>query len=109
VNFVILPGDVTEEELVQDTKYGIILGWTRYERLLNGRTGAFTSNARSGNFLVEDGEIKYPVYGFRIHDSYMNLLRSIDSISNKLEQKGHWGVASISPAFRTRGIQIIST
>jgi PmbA protein len=109
VNFVMLPGDASEEEIVQDTKHGILLGWTRYEQLLNGRTGAFTSNARSGNFLVEDGEIKYPVHGFRIHDSYMNLLKSIDSISKNLEQKGHWGMASISPAFRTCGIQIIST
>jgi PmbA protein len=109
VNFIILPGDATEEELIQDTKHGILLGWTRYERLLNGRTGAFTSNARSGNFMVEDGEIKYPIHGFRIHDSYMNLLKSVDCISDNLEQKGHWGRDSISPAFRARGIQIIST
>jgi PmbA protein len=108
VNFVIMPGDISEEELVQNTKHGILLGWTRYERLLNSRTSAFTSNARSGNFMIEDGEIKYPVHGFRIHDSYMNLLNSIDCIANNLEQKGHWGVASIAPSFRTRNIQIIS-
>jgi PmbA protein len=108
-NFIILPGGTTEDELIQDTKHGILLGWTRYERLLNSRTGAFTSNARSGNFMIENGEIKYPVHGFRVHDSYMNLLRSIDRIAKNLEQKGHWGVASISPAFRTCGIQIIST
>lgn len=107
-NFVIMPGDILEEELVQNTKRGILLGWTRYERLLNGRTGAFTSNARSGNFLIENGEIKYPLHGFRIHDSYINLLNSIDCVANNLEQKGHWGVASIAPSFRTRNIQIIS-
>jgi PmbA protein len=107
-NFIILPGDATKEEIIQDTKRGILLGWTRYERLLNSRTGAFTSNARSGNFLIENGEIKYPVHGFRVLDSYLNLLKSIDCISSSIEQKGHWGVASTSPAFRTRGIQIIS-
>nr|MDO8135769.1 TldD/PmbA family protein [Candidatus Njordarchaeum guaymaensis] len=107
-NFVILPGDSTEEEIIQDTKRGIILGWTRYERLLNSRAGAFTSNARSGNLMVENGEVKYPVYGFRIHDNYMNVLKSIDRVGKNLEQKGHWGTASISPTFRTRGIQIIS-
>lgn len=108
-NFIILPGDAKEEELIQDTRRGILLGWTRYERLLNGRTGAFTSNARSGNFMVEDGEIKYPVHGFRVHDSYVNLLKSIDRVAKNLEQKGHWGVSSIAPTFRTCGIQIIST
>jgi PmbA protein len=107
-NFVLLPGDSSEEEIIEDTKRGIILGWTRYERLLNSRAGAFTSNARSGNLMVEDGEVKYPVYGFRIHDNYMNLLKSIDRVAKNLEQKGHWGTASISPTFRTRAIQIIS-
>jgi PmbA protein len=107
-NFVILPGDTTEDELIQDTKHGILLGWTRYERLLNSRTGAFTSNARSGNFMIEEGEVKYPLHGFRVHDSYLNLLKSVDGVANNLQQKGHWGVASIAPSFRTRGIQIIS-
>jgi len=107
-NFVILPGDSNEEEIIQDTKRGIIIGWTRYERLLNSRAGAFTSNARSGNLMVENGEVKYPVHGFRIHDNYMNLLKSIDLVAKNLEQKGHWGTASISPTFRTRAIQIIS-
>jgi PmbA protein len=109
VNFVIMPGDVSEEDLIQDTKRGILLGWTRYERLLNSRTGAFTSNARSGNFIIEDGEIRHPVHGFRIHDSYINLLKSIDGVANRVQQKGHWGRSSISPTFRTRGIHIIST
>ncbi len=108
-NFVITPGDISGEELIQDTKRGILLGWTRYERLLNSRTGAFTSNARSGNFMIEEGEIKYPVHGFRIHDSYVNLLNSIDGIANKTEQKGHWGLAAISPSLRVRDIRIIST
>nr|MDO8098207.1 TldD/PmbA family protein [Candidatus Njordarchaeota archaeon] len=107
-NFIILPGDSTEQEIIQDTRRGIILGWTRYERLLNSRAGAFTSNARSGNFMVENGEVKYPVHGFRIHDNYMNLLKSIDHVAKNIEQKGHWGTASISPSFRTRGIQIVS-
>lgn len=107
-NFVILPGDTTEEELIQDTKRGILLGWTRYERILNSRTGAFTVNARGRNFMIENGEIKYPVYGFRIHDNYMNVLKSIDCVARNVEQKGHWGLASIAPSFRTRGIQIIS-
>jgi PmbA protein len=107
-NFIILPGDSTQEEIIEDTKRGIILGWTRYERLLNSRAGAFTSNARSGNLMVENGEVKYPVHGFRIHDNYMNLLKSIDRVAKNVEQKGHWGFASISPTFRTRNIQIIS-
>jgi predicted Zn-dependent protease len=85
-----------------------LLGWTRYERILNNRTGAFTVNARSRNFMIENGEIKYPVYGFRIHDNYMNVLKSIDCVARNVEQKGHWGLASIAPSFRTRDIQIIS-
>jgi PmbA protein len=109
VNFMLLPGDSKEDELIQDTKRGVLIGWTRYERLLNSKTGAFTANARSGNFMIENGEIKYPVHGFRIHDSYMNLLKSIDGIANKAEQKGHWGMAAISPSFRSHDIQIIST
>ena len=109
VNFMLLPGDMKEEELIQDTKRGILMGWTRYERLLNSKTGAFTANARSGNFKVENGELKYPVHGFRIHDNYSNLLKSINAIANKAEQKGHWGMAAISPSFRARDIGIIST
>jgi PmbA protein len=109
VNFMLLPGESDEGELVQDTKRGIVMGWTRYERLLNSKTGAFTANARSGNFMIENGELKYPVHGFRIHDNYMNLLKSINAIAKKAEQKGHWGMAAISPSFRAKGIQIIST
>lgn len=108
-NFMILAGDCGEDELVEDTKRGILVGWTRYERLLNGKTGVFTANARSGNFMIENGELKYPVHGFRIYDTYMNLLKSMDRIANRIEQKGHWGMAAISPSFRTRGIQIVST
>jgi predicted Zn-dependent protease len=104
-----LPGEASEEELIQDMKRGILMGWTRYERLLNNKTGAFTANARSGNFMVENGELKYPVHGFRLHDSYVNLLNSIEGIANQTEQKGHWGLAAISPSLRVRNIRIIST
>jgi PmbA protein len=109
VNFMLLPGESNVDELVQDTKHGILMGWTRYERVLNSKTGAFTANARSGNFMVENGEIKYPVHGFRLYDNYSNLLKSINAIANRAEQKGHWGMAAISPTFRAGGIQIVST
>jgi PmbA protein len=108
-NFTILPGELAEDELIRDTKRGILMGWTRYERLLNSKTGAFTANARSGNYMIEEGEVKYPIHGFRIYDSYANLLNSIDYITNKTEQKGHWGMAAISPSIRAKGIRIVST
>jgi PmbA protein len=109
INFMLHPGESDVDELVQDTKRGILMGWTRYERLLNSKTGAFTANARSGNFMVENGELRYPVHGFRIHDNYSNLLKSIDAVADKAEQKGHWGMAAISPTFRAANIRIIST
>ncbi len=62
------------EELVKDTRKGLLVSRFWYIRSVDPRTASLTGLTRDGVWFIEDGRIQYPVRNFRFNQSILNLL-----------------------------------
>lgn len=91
-NEVVEKGDFSINEMLEDVKKGIYITNVWYTRFQNYMTGDFSTIARDGAFLIEDGKISHPVEGIRISDSMLRILKNVDLLSNDLRQIYWWEV-----------------
>jgi PmbA protein len=91
-NLEVGAGDSTFDEMVKETKKGIILTSNWYTRFKNYRTGEFSTVPRDGAYLVENGEIGKPLKGMRAGDDLQRLLTSVQMISKNREWIQWWEV-----------------
>ncbi|MBX5327196.1 MAG: TldD/PmbA family protein [Candidatus Bathyarchaeia archaeon] len=102
-------GDMTKDEMFEDTKRGLYVTNTWYTRFQNYATGDFSTIPRDGIFLIENGEIKESWKEIRLSDNILNLLANIAGISKERMHVHWWGEAdppSLSPYVLARNIQI---
>lgn len=74
-------GDWSEEEMVQETRYGLIL-----DKPAGGQVeedGTFTFNARIG-YVIEGGEIKEPVRDVVLAGNILEMLKHVDAASKEV-------------------------
>lgn len=74
-------GDWSEEEMIQETRYGLIL-----DKPAGGQVeedGTFTFNARIG-YLIEGGEIKEPVRDVVLAGNILEMLKHVDAASKEV-------------------------
>ncbi|MEA2055116.1 MAG: TldD/PmbA family protein [Candidatus Thermoplasmatota archaeon] len=91
-NEVVMPGDVSLEEMLEGVERGIYVTNVWYTRFQNYMTGDFSTIARDGAFFVEDGAISYPVEGIRISDNMLRILKNVKLLSNDSRQICWWEV-----------------
>ena len=81
-NTYVQPGDMSEEELFEDVKYGVYMRsfteWNIDDRRFNQRYVGREA------YLVENGELKHPVVRPTIETSTLNFWSSVDAVSKKL-------------------------
>ena len=74
-------GGVTPvEEMIRNTRRGILVTRVWYTNTLDPRTLLLTGLTRDGNFLIENGQIVGPVRNFRFNESLIAMLGNIDAI-----------------------------
>ncbi len=78
------PGDKTREELIRGVKKGVLVTRFWYTRWVHQLRTIVTGMTRDGTFLIEDGEIAYPVKNFRFTQSYHEALRGVTGIGQDL-------------------------
>jgi len=89
-NIFVKPSDYAVEELIKETKRGILVSRIWYTYPINPEKGDFSTTARSGNFLIENGEIKHPVGMMRIFDNLPRWLNNIGGIGKEVRQVMQW-------------------
>lgn len=75
-------GSWSEEEIIEETKHGLVL-----DKPAGGQVeedGTFTFNARIG-YLVENGEIKEPVRDVVLAGNILEMLKHVDAASKHVE------------------------
>ena len=75
-NLKIEKGDFSEDEIIKDTKKGILIGRLWYTYAVNPIKGDFSCTARSGIRIIENGEIKNPGKPVRIVHNITNMLKN---------------------------------
>ncbi len=95
----ILAGDMSEKEMIADTKKGLIVhnfaGTVRYQN------GIFSGVAK-GAYLIEDGEITIPVTGISISGNVFELINNISGVGKEYHLAG----ALTTPLMKFEGIKV---
>lgn len=79
-NFIMKPGVMSKDEIIEDIKMGVILDYTGDSP--NISTGDFSGLILHGN-LIKNGEIKDPLNETMIGINLMELFKNIDAVSNE--------------------------
>lgn len=104
-NIKVINGDHTKEEIIKDTKKGILVGRLWYTYPVNPEQGDFSCTARSGIKIIENGKI-YPGGSVRIVHNLKTLLKNISTIGNDPKNILQWGsIPSITPTVKVGKIR----
>lgn len=100
-NLTIDPGDFKREELIADTKEGLLLSRIWYTYPITPQLGDFSTTSRCG-FLIHKGEVVGAARQVRIHENLPRLLKQIMGITKDVEQVMPWGAtaAICAPSLR---------
>jgi len=110
-NFIMSGGNATLEDMIKETKRGVLITRFFYIRSLNPRILSFTGLTRDGTFLIENGRIQRPVNNFRFNQSLAALLSSIEMMGRPgrvANEAGSVGRPIVVPALKVREFNLAS-
>ncbi len=79
-NFIMEGGNESLEDMIKNTRRGILVTRLWYIRQLDPQTLLYTGLTRDGTFYIENGKIKYPVKNFRFNESPIVMLNNIEAL-----------------------------
>ncbi|HEV2192573.1 MAG TPA: TldD/PmbA family protein [Nitrosopumilaceae archaeon] len=98
----------TKEEMIKNTKKGLLVGRLWYTYLVNPEQGDFSCTARSGIRIIEDGKIKKPGKSVRIVHNLLTLLQNVSAIGSDTKNVMQWSsLPCITPSIKVDGIKVI--
>ena len=108
-NLKINSGTSSQEDMIKDTKHGLLVGRLWYTYAVNPIKGDFSCTARSGIRIIENGEIKNPGRSVRIIHNFPKMLKNISEIGNNQRNVIQWAsLPSITPSIKVENIAVNS-
>ncbi|MBI1663242.1 MAG: TldD/PmbA family protein [Nitrosopumilus sp.] len=108
-NLKIDSGNTSQEDMIKDTKQGLLIGRLWYTYAVNPIKGDFSCTARSGIRIIENGEIKNPGKSVRIIHNLPTMLKNISEIGNNQQNVIQWAsLPSITPSIKAENIKVNS-
>ena len=74
------PGESSVEEMIRSTAKGLYITRLWYTRPVHPRDCVVTGMTRDGLFLIENGELAYPVKNLRFTQSYVKALAEVQAV-----------------------------
>jgi predicted Zn-dependent protease len=94
LNMFFAPGDAALEEMIATTERGIYVTRFWYTRPVEPTKVIITGTTRDGTFLIEKGEIAYPVKNLRFTQGYLEALNEVEAIGSQTRLlTGRWEIA----------------
>ena len=108
-NLTVIPGEQSQEEMIRETKHGLLVGRLWYTYAVNPIQGDFSCTARSGIRIIENGKIKGPGKSVRIIHNLPTMLKNISAIGNDQRNVIQWAsLPSITPSIKAENISVNS-
>ncbi len=108
-NLKINSGNSSQEDMIKDTKHGLLVGRLWYTYAVNPIRGDFSCTARSGIHVIENGEIKSSGKSVRIIHNLATMLKNISEIGNNQRNVIQWAsLPSITPSIKVENITVNS-
>ena len=86
--FIMAGGDESLEEMIKNTRRGVLVTRLWYIRALDPQTLLYTGLTRDGTFYIENGKIKYPIKNFRFNESPIVMLNNIEALGKPVRING---------------------
>ncbi|MGY5852914.1 MAG: metallopeptidase TldD-related protein, partial [Candidatus Thorarchaeota archaeon] len=80
IHMIAKEGSSSVEEMIAETKRGVLVTHFHYQNPIKPTEGVFTGLTRDGTWYVEDGEIKYPLKTLRYTDAAPRFFKEIDLV-----------------------------
>ncbi len=88
-NAIMAGGDASLEDMIKDTKRGILVTRLWYIRTVDPQTLLYTGLTRDGTFFIENGKIKYPIKNFRFNESPIIMLNNLETLGQQERVDGN--------------------
>ncbi|GLR17519.1 TldD/PmbA family protein [Portibacter lacus] len=88
-NAIMEGGDASLEDLIKDTKKGILVTRLWYIRGVDPQTLLYTGLTRDGTFYIENGKIKHPIKNFRFNESPIIMLNNLETLGKQVRIDGN--------------------
>ncbi|HKE36210.1 MAG TPA: metallopeptidase TldD-related protein, partial [Candidatus Baltobacteraceae bacterium] len=107
-NLVIGAGTKSVDQLVAETKRGLLITRFWYIRPVDQKKAVVTGMTRDGTFLIQDGRIAHGVRNLRFNQSILDCLRQCE-FSNEQQRTGSYHYALVAPAVKIQNFHFTST
>jgi PmbA protein len=108
-NLKINSGNISQEDMIKDTRHGLLIGRLWYTYAVNPIKGDFSCTARSGIRIIENGQIVNPGRSVRIIHNLPVMLKNISEIGNNQRSVIQWAsLPSITPSIKVENITVNS-
>lgn len=88
-NGIMEGGDASLEDLIKDTKKGVLVTRLWYIRTVDPQTLLYTGLTRDGTFFIENGKIKHPIKNFRFNESPIIMLNNLETLGQQVRIDGN--------------------
>jgi predicted Zn-dependent protease len=96
-------GNASLEDLIKDTKKGILVTRFWYIRTVDPQTLLYTGLTRDSTFFIENGKIKHPIKNFRFNESPIIMLNNLEALGKQVRVNG-----SLIPYMKVRDFTFTS-
>jgi predicted Zn-dependent protease len=83
-NAIMEGGTASVEDMIKDTKRGILVTRFWYIRAVDPQTQLYTGLTRDSTFFIENGKIKHPVKNFRFNESPVIMLNNLETLGKQV-------------------------
>jgi len=102
------PGDADEDELVRETRNGILVTRFHYVRVVDPGKGVITGMTRDGTYVIENGEVVRPARNLRFTESVLTALRGATLLGKARRTYFDGGSAVTAPSMAVRSFRFTS-
>jgi len=102
-------GTASIEDMIKDTKKGVLVTRFWYIRAVDPQTLLFTGLTRDSTFYIENGKIKHPIKNFRFNESPVIMLNNLETLGKQMRvPAGFGGGSMLIPAMKIRDFTFTS-
>jgi predicted Zn-dependent protease len=107
-HLVVGGGEKPVEQLIAETKRGLLVTRTWYIRTVDRKRAIVTGMTRDGTFLIEDGRIAGGVRNLRFNESLLEMLQHCEFARDQRRTESYH-YALVTPAVKVKGFNFTST
>jgi PmbA protein len=85
LNMFLDTGNASREQMIGSTKRGLLVSRFHYTNVVHPIETTITGMTRDGTWLIEDGQVKYPVKNFRFTQSILEALSNVELVGSESE------------------------